>query len=529
MPRAPRSRAITVFLLRDGPAEPARIFKRLDELVNFSVRSGDEQRGMLYVQPSYTRPPSWLSFFRGAVEFDGVDAYNASTSAVWLTEAAGRLFAVTFGYGRNLLRPDSWEEDFGLRVTLNAVDKDRIRTVDRMTLDAISQQSRIQASHDASISEFGLDVEQDLLRAVTGVPERPALGVRLTGRDALHANLRAELRDIPQLLARYMEEYQREDYKVRFPWVAQIHEVTDPIKKAELDIQLVQKLRAGELERMWLAPPEILDWENLAGFKYRTARTAAIYPDIHVRAFLESCNDPLVIDEYALKQRSHVYLFGADNETIVNSWSIYRCLYCEVHDGNNLFLLNNARWFRIASDFVERIADAVERIPQNVLQLPAYRDRSEGSYCARIAAEDAGRFALMDRRLVTYAGLPSSVEFCDIYSVNRQMVHLKRYSGSSTLSHLFAQGVVSARLFLSEAHFRDAVNGLLPDTHRLPDPQARPRPDEYEVVYGIISLSARELVLPFFSRVNLKNAWTNLTSMGYRVSVSKIAANLNPD
>ena len=307
MPRAPRSRAITVFLLRDGLAEPARIFKRLDELVSFPVHSGTEQRGTLYVQPSYTRPPSWLSFFRGAVEFENVDAYNASTSAVWLTDAARRLFAVTFGYGRNLLRPDSWEEDFCLRVTLNAVDKDKIRTVDRMTLDAISQQSRIQASHDASISDFGLDVEQDLLRAVTGVPEHPdALGVRLTGRDALHANLRVELRDIPQLLTRYMEEYRREDYKVRFPWVAQIHEVTDPLKRAELDIQLVRKLRNRELEGMWLAPPEILDWENLAGFRYRRARTAVLHPDIHVRSFLESFEDPLGIDEYALKQKSHL-------------------------------------------------------------------------------------------------------------------------------------------------------------------------------------------------------------------------------
>lgn len=380
-----------------------------------------------------------------------------------------------------------------------------------------------------AISDFGLDVEQDLLRAVTGVPQHPdALGSRLTGRDALHANVKAELRDIPSYLARYIEEYQKEDYRARFPWVAQIHEVSDPTKKAELDIQLVQKLRNRELDRMWLAPPEILNWENLAGFKYRNSRNASLCSDIHVRAFLESLDDQRDIDAYVLKQLCHVYLFGADNETLIDSWPVYRCLYCEVTDGNNLFLLNNARWFRIASDFVQRIDEAIGRIPQGVLQLPVYRDRSERAYCARIAGEDAGQFALMDRRLVAYGGLPNPIEFCDVYSSARQMVHLKRYSGSSTLSHLFAQGVVSAKLFLSETDFRNAVNALLPDTHRLPDPRARPLPDEYEVVYGIISTSPRDLVLPFFSRVNLKNACTNLTSMNYRVSLSKVEANLHP-
>jgi uncharacterized protein (TIGR04141 family) len=70
-------------------------------------------------------------------------------------------------------------------VTLNAVDHTQIRSVDRETLDSPAPHSQIQARKAASITEFGLDVDQDLLRAVTGIPREKELGKRLTGKDAL--------------------------------------------------------------------------------------------------------------------------------------------------------------------------------------------------------------------------------------------------------------------------------------------------------------------------------------------------------
>jgi uncharacterized protein (TIGR04141 family) len=194
-----------------------------------------------------------------------------------------------------------------------------------------------------------------------------------------------------------------------------------------------------------------------------------------------------------------------------------------VRDKNEIYLLNNARWFRIAADFVQRISEAVERIPERALPVPMYSDKSEGAYCQRVAQDAPTSFALMDQHLIGYSNLPTRIEFCDLYSSqNKQLIHLKRYSGSSALSHLFAQGVVSARLFSSDIDFRREVNRILPEPHRLRDAEPRPTQGEYEVVYGIISQSKKKLSLPFFSRVNLKNAYSNLTSIGYRVSVSKI-------
>lgn len=460
--------------------------------------------------------------FQGAVELDLAIARNASTAAVWLIELQGKRFALTFGYGRNLLRPGAYEEDFGLKATLNAVDPNKIKAIDRMTLDAVAQQTRIQASQDASMSEFGLDVEQDLLRAVTGTPVDASLGLRFTGRDALQIIIPTKLVNIPKLLDRYAAEFTKDDFKVRFPWIEQIHEVDDPLKKGELDQHLIQKLRTKALDGIWLAVPEMVDWDGLAGFKYKTSKKSAVHPDIHAAAFLDEVGDAAEIDDHTLKHRYRVNAIANDNDAVVKQWPVYRCLYCEVVSGSDTFLLNNARWFRIASDFVQRINDTVGKIADADIAMPAYQDKSEPAYSRRVAEASNGHFELMDFRLIGSSSLPNRIEFCDLYSRDRQIVHLKRYSGSSALSHLFAQGVVSAKLFLNEVDFRRELNGALPASHQLANPDLKPIPSEFEVVFGIISQFKKKLVLPFFSRVNLKNAHSNLIGMGFRVSVCKI-------
>jgi uncharacterized protein (TIGR04141 family) len=522
MHRKPKSRILTIFLLKTGLNDPSQILKPRDLLIEIPVDIEGVRHGTLFFQPSQNKQPTWLSLFRGAIELDFNRAYNASTAAIWLLEINEKQLAIAFGYGRNMLKPGVYEEDFGLKITLNAVDPNKIKSLDRMTLDAVAQQSRIQASRDAALSEFGLDLEQDLLRAVTGTPSDPGLGQRLTGRDALQVTLGAQIRELPALMGRYLEEFEKEDYKVRYPWVDHIHEVDDPIKKAELDLQLIQKLRIQNLDRLWLCLPEIMDWEGIRGFKYQTTKNANLYSDIHVQTFLEQVNDPADIDEYLLKHRYQVHAIATENDAVVRHWPVYRCLYCEVDSGADTYLLNNGRWFRIATDFINRINEAVGAIPEQTIEFPSYADSSEGSYSKRVSDSSRGRFALMDRKLVGSTSLPNAIEFCDLYSNDKKIVHLKRYSGSSTLSHLFAQGVVSGKVFLNAPDFREELNTVLPAPYRLNNPASKPNASEFEIIFGVISKSKSRLVLPFFSRVNLKNAYSNLSGIGFRVSICKI-------
>src|SRR5690606_19414169 len=123
---------------------------------------------------------------------------------------------------------------------------------------------------------------------------------------------------------------------------------------------------------------------------------------------------------------------------------------------------------------------------------------------------------------IRYGGGASQIEFCDLFVRKRTMLHVKRYGGSSVLSHLFAQGVVSATLFLQDPEFRRGIRQTLPRAHRAAVPERRPRVEHFEVGFAIVSRSPGGLVLPFFSKVNLRNAARTLAGFGYRVTLTKI-------
>jgi uncharacterized protein (TIGR04141 family) len=109
-------------------------------------------------------------------------------------------------------------------------------------------------------------------------------------------------------------------------------------------------------------------------------------------------------------------------------------------------------------------------------------------------------------------------------------VHVKRDLGSSDLSHLFAQGAVSAELLQSDRDFCKAAQ-------RVVDRVAGNRrfsiffpklvvASKYEIVYAIIAdWRGRHLseVLPFFSKVNLRAFCQRLLGRGFKVSCLPIS------
>ena len=468
------------------------------------------------------KPPKWYKFLSAAIE-NLPAVLSSSASAVLFVSTSNRLFALTFGYGRSLLTPGAWEEDFGLKVTLNSVDRTKIKTVDRITLDAIGQHSRIQASRDASIGEFGLDLEQDFLRAVTGKSLDPALGTLLTGKDALTATVTISPEQIPELLRLYLAQSESDAYKAAFPWVDQIHEVKNPSKIADLDTSLVERLKSNDHSRLWLCIPEIIDWSRIEAIKYRNSGKAKQFSDVHVNDWLSEIGGAANISTDALRKRYRVFAMAQDSEDVYDQWTIYRCIYCEIDEGDETYLLTNGKWYRVGTDFRERVNAQFNAVPHAAIELPDYKDKSEGEYNIRVAAENADDFALMDDIHIQCGGQYDKVEFCDLFGKSKTIVHVKRYAGASApLSHLFAQAVVSGSLFRRDPQFRADVNGLLPEPFRPVNDE--PQPEQYEIVLAVVSKSQRALVLPFFSRINLTNARTRLLDLGYKVSLIKIQA-----
>lgn len=125
----------------------------------------------------------------------------------------------------------------------------------------------------------------------------------------------------------------------------------------------------------------------------------------------------------------------------------------------------------------------------------------------------------MDRNLTYHGG---SIEFCDLFSREKELIHVKQYGGSATLSHLFYQGVVSAEFFQMDSKYRKLIKQKLPAPFQKLVSEARPKPQEYHVVYAVISASDKEFTMPFFSRVGIRHAIRRLEGFGYGVSLAKI-------
>ena len=117
----------------------------------------------------------------------------------------------------------------------------------------------------------------------------------------------------------------------------------------------------------------------------------------------------------------------------------------------------------------------------------------------------------------------SSIEYCDLVKNGVDLIHVKRGTESSKLSHLFAQGEVSAELFSSDKEFRQALNKKLPNELKIKNVKDRPNTGNHKIVYAIVSEKVGDLSLPFFSKVRLKNAHHHVSNLlGYKMAICKI-------
>lgn len=479
-------------------------------------------KGYLYWKEPHPEAPKWTELFREAMDVRQIGK-AAGVSAAFVLKVDGRYFILTFGQGgRFLLEDDICEERFGLLVALNSVDKESFRCVDSQALDAIQSHTRIQSGQETTVDQFGLDVEQDMLKAIVGAPRESRLGTRMTGTDSLSVAVRMDLPDLPHLLKLYKEKFEQDLSKTDYDWVNNISVVKNSSALVTaLEACVEEKFAKKAFSNLWLAIPEIIDWNLVSGFMYARGKYI-LHPDIDLDGFLSTLNGQAITVEL-LKQR-HVFCSDADHKHVFKHWAIYKCLYAEVDYDGKKYILNDGKWFNVSKSFVDRTNDEFKKIKRSGLVLPVYAGGGEGKYNQNVCATYADTYALLDdRNKISHGGGHGQVEVCDLFSIHKQLVHVKVYGKSSVFSHLFSQGFVSGQLLQIDTEFRRKVKEKLSNPFdALINVAARPKEKEFTVVYAVISDTPGELYLPFFSRVNLNNTRKVLEGFGFNVELLKI-------
>lgn len=491
--------------------------------------------GSLFVKIPEEKQPKWRVFAESITRSTLDELANRSSSAVLIIKTEAITMAFTFGYGRFLIDTQYFVHDFGIKTALNTLNHDSLRSIDLFTLDDQAVQKKSQASRESGLGVFGIDISKDILRAVTGSP-KPGVGLKnISGGDSVYSfGVELEVGEIADLVVLLSEYYNNESYKDEFSWVDNIRKIKEKSEVDSLDSRLVDKLREKSPD-VTIALPEILQWDTIAGFSFTRSKNI-VKPTVETTDYLNNLDtDSLTVESI---KRDRVFVHDVhENET---EFQIYKSIYFEQREENKSYIFFSGVWYEIDNNFMTRVNDVLAQIQISSLAFPSVhiwtesidgkeKDKieSEGDYNERV--KNNYPYHLLDKKLIKSNRTTTSIELCDLLTDSKQFIHVKhRKGGSAGLSHLFAQGNVSAEILLGDKEFRKAARKVLRKVSiGLQDivPLDNFKSDGVEIVFLILGEDSETLKanLPFFSKVNLSKTFESLSQRGFSVTIAGAA------
>jgi uncharacterized protein (TIGR04141 family) len=214
---------------------------------------------------------------------------------------------------------------------------------------------------------------------------------------------------------------------------------------------LVARINERNLDKVWMAVPEVVTWSDLSGFRYQQPKRGDLVDDLDKAEFIDLFEgEPIEVEDL---KKTIVYAISAEDDEIASKWAAFRCVYAELEVDGRIYILNSGKWYEIAKTFADEVQRDFAGMPESTIALPTYTSGDEGDYNVAAAAS-LPNACCMDQELIDHGGGHSKIEFCDVYTDDKKIVHVKKYAGSGTLSHLFSQGVVSGELFVGDQDFR---------------------------------------------------------------------------
>src|SRR5699024_9383219 len=128
---------------------------------------------------------------------------------------------------------------------------------------------------------------------------------------------------------------------------------------------------------IWMAVPDVINWEQVKCFKYSGSRDE--FDDIKIEKVLETFDnlDELTMDKFKNKT---IKVISAENESEILSWSAQKCLIAEIEYQNKSFCLNNGKWYQIDNNFELIVKREYDNLTISELNLPSYSSNGEEFY-----------------------------------------------------------------------------------------------------------------------------------------------------
>lgn len=519
---------LNIFLGKEG-----KLIEDMLKNINPEPEHIQLENGIFYFKQVEEKKPNWIAeFFNDTI--DNPQLRNKTIQAVYLTEVnideyTTRTFAITFGFGRNLLRLDNFEERFGIISTMNLIDTEKLRAIDYNSPMGTPKTRRIQLGKSSPIQEFELNKERDMVKNMAGrlIEESFEDAKTASGKQSLSIPFTANIENIHEALKELYHIFISEEYKEKFPGIDYTKEVKDKDTIRQLDEQLLFLLNNypnNQDGEVLIAMPEILPDNEISGYYYSRSE------DIHHDLIL---NEVISVVRNLFGEEISINLLKKETICIINEhgerashWKIYKCLIADLTHNNHQYVLNDGKWYEYDDDYAAEVNRFYNETELSDIPMPNCRRlpmaENEGDYNTR-ASSSRERAVKWDCVLINPFD-ETPFELCDIFDrQTNSFIHVKKDTGSSALSHLFFQGSVSGELIRVDSVRRQILE-------RKPEMYGHINEhtftaSTYTIVYGIIEKDnpdSERPKIPFFSKVSFRQAATALTLFGYTVKLKSI-------
>ena len=435
-------------LLADDDGQ--KLYERDSLCAQLGQNGGDPRRSL---RP---RDPWWKGYF-------GVrkPLRQVTKGALVFLPVGDRRFALSFGFVFHNLKDESYEYDFGLRVTLNSLDPNKLKSTDVLQPGAARRQ-RTQVPVASDLTYFDFDRDNAILKSLTGKvkDEHKELFKDATGASSLHISSTVAPDGLIDLCEKLLELYESDTFKTTFPDIQNITPVRDPAIIERLNDNLLAAFR-GKSENLSLAIPAIIDYHHNAYASFSGAGTSLVYDDFFIGRYYEYLdeNDKRLRDVDLNDLKRHSIRLTDEDGNPRQRYSIYNCLIFDttLGAGTETYHLVEGNWYKVESDYIARLKAFLDPLHAD-LPLPPFNHDGEGAYNEAAAAGDEG-IVCLDKGNISPAG-QTQVEPCDLYAANdghATFNHIKVSTFSAELSHLFNQGANAIELLKLDG---DAVTRL---------------------------------------------------------------------
>ena len=528
-----KQQTFSIYLLKDGYND-TNCFKtqykeRLEKLERNQWNNNTIEDASLFLQKNFPKPPAWKDYFGISKEIN-----NELQGSILIIPIKQEIkiyhFAITFGHAYHALMKHAIDHNFGLITTLNSLEpEESIRSLDTVYPES-NKRERILSPRFTSLSFFQFNKYESLVKSLQGKVKKEYKEIfnNIIGTVSFKCSSKKPLSELKKLCSKLLEIYSKEDYIKSVPELTYIKPESDPKKIQELNNKLLSHIHSGN--DILLSIPNMIDSNIPLNFLYSGIdNISEEYDDVLYENYKEyllkskiNLKNLLIEDLY----QHSITLINLDTKEELESSSIYDCFAFDAILDKEHYHLCDGSWYKISKDYISILKKELD--PIFISHHPAldpFNHQNEGAYNEEMGnMEKYAKRLCLDKLDISPKG-QTTVEPCDIIRLDEDntldLIHIKIDTKSSSLSHLFNQGLNSICLIRSNDEARNNMNSLLsknPNFNQIINMKNR----NYKVTYGIITkknINNKSENLPLFSRISLLRCLEQFKLLGIECRV----------